>query len=721
MTDAKQQLVELVRKVDSEFYDPKVHGQGVIVLWSRKKNECVSSQGTFDRFFSKNNIDYYFVKTSGKPIQIKKLPFKWLDGTSDISLEFEANFQIKIASRQDAEKLVVNLINQQVPSISEALYQIIDEQLHSCMVKIYTACNASSKNLLDEFYLQGVQKGENPGLDAEVAGGVNGVIKGLGFGIGFALRNIPIRVADFNHCTKLSKGPSQKEFNLQSECTLKLCSYQSYKKSGINSLDGVIAHMKSVIDLAINEHVAGKTLFDLFNNFESSEKEGKKSILKLVREQVKLEANAIGYALESFHSLPDLAPLKLLNGIRIDIDEMDTENGFSTGYGGGNIKINAGMDVKAVQGGFQKLMHLLSPSGDYENIDVLEFTYSDLVERIKKPIISICRNFIKQKDYKAASVDFDNEIKSDLEALIFKEMETLYGLKVIVKSMFAVETEDSSRLRSLSGRKQTFEFKVISHNNDKGEVLAEFKSAFRVTGIDIVSGWDAFEKADFGYRSNSPVRTEFKQLDRTDPDFDKQCKAKAIADELQDIADEIIRCFKAKLELVPNLNAWYRDWKISPKSQSELLLPHAVLAIKDHRGLLIDLEEITLDDKYLLKMVSDERDAKYKYIEATQNKKSELMLEELENSVVRERNLKEAISIGKASVISEIEDIEGLEEIEKRIPSKLDIVPEPPDSIGQLISQSTTANNQLNYNDAIDELMNKKQKKLITNDGEKDS
>lgn len=715
MNNSIQQLVELVRKVDSEFHDSKVHGQGVVVSWNKKKNEWVSGQSAIGRLFGQKNLDYYFVKIDSKPIHIKNIQFEWFEGTSDISLTLEANFRVKIVDQQDVEKFVGSLLRQRAVSIDAAFYQIIDEQLHNCLDVIYSKCTAERKNLLDEFYQLNAQKGESQLLDSEVTSGVNNLLSGMDFKIGFSLRNVPDQVADFNHCTTLKKSPSQKEFNVQSECTLKLNSFQAYKKSGIKNLDDVISQMKSVIDQAINEYVSGKTLFDLFSNFESSVECDTKSISDLVRKRVESEAISIGYALQSFYSLPEVAPLKLLKGIRIDIDEED--GAFSTGYGGGAIKINVGMDVKARHGSSDKLMHLLSPSGDYENIDVLEFTYSELVQRVKKPIISICSSVIKQKDYKLASTDFENTVKDDLENNLVNEMRELYGLEVNIKSIFPVETEDSNRLRELSGRSKQFSFSVISSAANEVELLVEFQSAYKVLGIDLNNGWEAFEKTDFGYRSTSSIRNIFTNVNEKTPDYDKRCKSIAIESEVNDIADEIVRHFKASLELIPSLYSWYRNAADNRRFQYELL-EDVTSKIQISRGLIINIETITMDDRFLTEKATEERDRKHKQIAASQNSKNELMNEQLEQSMKRKFSLEERLAKQRESILIDVEDIDELKKYEDQLKDPLEGVAQVPASISQSLTQSQKSIEKPVYDDAIRALMDSKKARLENSDGE---
>lgn len=716
MSDPNQQIVELVRKVDSEFHDPNLHGQGVVVSWNRKKKQWVSNQGALSKVLGRKNVDYYFVKTNSKPIYIKKLSFEWCEGTSDVSLAFEANFQIRIRDEQDAEKLVQLLIQTPAISVDNAFYQLIDERLHASMEGLYIQCNSARKNLLDEFYLTGSPKGENFDLDNEVSQAVNSSLQGLDFRIGFTLFDAPERVADFSHCTQLKKSPSQKEFDVESECMLKLNNYQMYKRSGIKNLDESIAYMKKVIDQAINEYVSGKSLFDLFSNFGSSSESNKKSILEQVRQQVEDEAQAIGYELQSFYSLPDVAPLKLLNGIRIDIDENEA---FSTAYGGGNIKINAGLDVKAIHGSFDDLLHLLSPSGNSQDMDVLEFNHNDLVKRIKDPIVAICANVIKQKDYKTASIDFNEKVKSDIESTLENEMKTRYGLKVEVKSMFPVETEDSSRLRELSGKSKQFDFSITSHGVDNSEFLVDCSCAFKVTGIDMDAGWDAFEKTDFGYRTNSPERKLFKGLDENATDYDRLCKNKAIEEELNDIADELFRYFRPIMQSKSNLYARFRSPAENQKLQDELL-SGAVLAIAQKRGLIVDIENIALDDKFITEKAAEERERKYAHIEATQLKKNDLVLEQLEKSVKRKSDFDDYIAEERKSLISDIDSIEELQRIEEQAKDPLENVTEAPESISQSLNSSLKLSQDSPIDESVKELEADKKKKAITNQGEEE-
>jgi hypothetical protein len=683
MAEQTQPLAELVREIGSDFYDPAVHGQGVVVTWHNKRKEWVFAKGVLDKLFGQQHLRHFFVQTASKPLQFKKMRFEWSEGTSDITLDLEANFNIKLADKNDAQKLVSALQDMNAVTLHEGLFQLLDQQLHNCMHDIYDACMSATprRNLLDEFYQSDTHKGESERLNRDVSNGVRKALSNLPFAIGFTLQNAPERVADFSHCTVLKRNPSQKEFNVQSECTLKLANYQAYKKSGVASLDHVKKHMKQVIDQALHEYVSGKTLFDLFSRFESDVGD-EESIATLVRARVEVAAAGIGYNVQSFYSLPDVAPLKLLNGIRIDIDEDD--GAFSTGYGGGAIKINASMDVKAIDGDFNKLLHLLSPSGDYENLDVLDFSYPELVERIKKPLLAICAKVVKQQDYRLASTNFEGQVVPLLEAKLQSEMATLYGLEVSLKSVFPVETEDSNRLRELSGSSHTVTFKVLSQYATQDNSFVEFKSTFRVVGIDLENGWEAFERADFGYRTKSTKRTKFNELSPDAPDFDRQCKYRAIELELADIANEVIHLLKAELKRHPDLIDWYRSAQ-SDDEQHRQLLKRVEQAVKASRGLNLRLEILAIDDDFVIGELEAERKARINHIVATNKLKGEQQLIEIKHTLDRKRALELQIDTQKKSVISDIEDMAELNRIEQQIKDPLHTIAETPTSISQTL------------------------------------
>lgn len=282
----------------------------------------------------------------------------------------------------------------------------------------------------------------------------------------------------------------------------------------------------------------------------------------------------------------------------------------------------------------------------------------------------------------------------------------MYGLEVDIKSMFQVETEDASRLRELSGRSRPFKFSMISHGNTDGDLLAEFQSAFKVLGIDMENGWDAFEKSDFGYRFNSPVRNKSLHNSReAGHDYDRHCKTQAIEDELNDIGKEIIRYLKARLELIPNLYAWYRDPSANRDFQ-KTLLEEARNIIRHSRGLEIYIEDIILDDNYLTTQALAERDRKYLHIADLQEQKNKLSSEQFIKSVERKIQIDDALAQQKSAIMAEVNELESLQSMEEELDNPLNNMPVTPESIGHALSQAAQNSQTHSYQDAIKKLTN---------------
>jgi hypothetical protein len=483
-------------------------------------------------------------------------------------------------------------------------------------------------------------------LNEDVTRLVREALGGMDFRIGFTLQDAPVRVTDFKHCTEIAREPSGKRF------------------------------------MSVREHIIGKSLLELLSNFERNHSSNEPSISENVRAAVKAQAMAIGYELRSFYSLPDLAPLKLLSGIRIDID--GDEHAFSTGYGGGLVRISLSIDVRAKHGEFEKQKHLLSSATGGDAVDMLSMSFADVVEKIKVPVLRICANVFKQYSHRECIGEFDKTIRPALEKAIYDGMLHQFGLVVDIKSLFPVESEDASRFRELAARKWPFRFKVISKSAPPGSTLVEFQCAFRVIAIDMEHGWDTFEKTDFGYRMNSAARHTEEISAGSVADLDRKWKSLAIEKELKDIEEELVRFFKTGLELVPNLAAWYRDRTANQEVQ-RVMLEKAKLRLKTNRGLEFEIEHLTLDDEFVKRNLLRDRE-----ILAGQILDRAVMSGDQEKSrqvrdYQHETQVLGAITEAEISVIRDDEDLESLGAMKGELQRKAKSAARKPRTIEEML------------------------------------
>ncbi|PHI34676.1 hypothetical protein CBQ28_23505 [Pseudoalteromonas sp. GCY] len=709
MHESISNLSNLIRKVDTNFHNPRVHGEGFVVTWNKKTNQIVTKQGLLSDLFNKKHYEYFFVKSHTKPIVISKIPFEWHEGASEIALEFYATFQLKITDQTEAHKLVEILSMSGTPE--KGLFNLIDKHLHHCMSKMYKKClDSQNSNLLDEFYQQELQRGESSELNTSVCEQMQQELKGMDFNIGFTLRNAPERYAEFKYSTKI------KETGLEvtSECQMTLNNYQAYRKSEISDIEGVVAHMKAGIERAIRQHILGKSEMDLLSNFKTATSQDV-SISDQVKNSVKQQATAIGYELNSFHTLPNIAPLRLLNGLMLTFDKED--GAFKTGMFGSRVRLNIRMEVKAKEGEFEKYRHLFASSENDNQIDLLAITQAQILDRIKVLVHDICKEVMlndKFNHYKALS-QFEELIRPQLEDEIGKLLSEQHGLVVSIKSLMAVESEDAMRLEELRGKKIPIQFKHFFGGQDGIGAEYSFSGAFEVLGLVVSDAggehsWETFEKWDFGYRIDSPERHTNTALKGND---DRVCKKLAIENELEDIKQEVIRLFKASTLLIPSITLWVNKREYNAKLQDELLCEVSAL-LRRSRGMDLLIERLEIKDESLIQAQLDSRDRKLKSIADVDSMRLEQRLVDLKQSKDEKQKLADEVTERRLSFLRDSDDFEDLLDEKERIENDYrhlntkestieELLPAPnshaSSDIEELADVLTKSNNQWETND----------------------
>ncbi|SIO96321.1 hypothetical protein [Vibrio spartinae] len=640
-------LNELLIKQESDYYNPQYHGDGVVVSWNRDAGNVVTKKGLFSSFRSKKSLEYYFVKFHPKPLVVKQLPFEWNEGTSDIELEFDAIFKIRLTSEGDAQKLVEVVAKTGRPE--EGLVRLIDKCLDQCMTDLYNQVKSQpGKNLLDEFYQLELQKGESLELNQAVTEMMLRELEGLDFAIGFTLRNAPERIINFNYLSEIEETGLE----VTSKCQLRLSNFQSFRKSGLNGVDDVQTFMKSAIDRAVRQHILGKSDMELLSNFNRPSSQDV-SISDQVKNSVSQDALSIGYELKSFHTLPDIAPLDLLNGIQVIFDEND--GAFRTGQFGGQIRLHMDMDIKSVDGEFKKYCHLFTHSDNDQQVDLLQVTKCQIIERIKVILATICRQAMRleKQDHFTLISRFETDVKPELEAHIVESMREQHGLDVYVKNIAPVESEDASRQAELCRKKCAFEFDFF--NVPSGDNLT-LKSVFEVislsTAMDSAGNqhvspvaWEAFERHDYGYRADSPQRFE-QEITRTD----REWKTQAIQAELEDIRKELIHCVSASDILNADIHSWLYDRKHN-KMVQQALIDEAKKAIEKSRGLVIDIARFEIKNHLLNSALQEQKERKFENIKTLEEQKAKQQHDQLLHEASQSHKLSSTITDKKIEMI----------------------------------------------------------------------
>lgn len=575
MTNMQQdhQLDEVIRQAEKTV-DPRVHGPGFVKILDVKKGTISNKLSTIARVLGSKDIRYYFVKLHGKPAVISNWRFKWLEGTSEVELEFDCTFEIGLSNENDAERLVKALGGYESPTT--CLYRLIDSYLHATLSKMYEASSREGENILAAF--EGI-RGESTQLNKEVSKAVASNLGGQTpflFRGGFKLLSAPPMQVQFSQIPiAFEVSDSTTQCTINTSALFVLDNYQKYKTSGLNDAESIENHMKSALKDAIQLHLFGKPYYSVVKDFSHS-------ITQEIEAHLAKVATSIGYQVKMFQSLTDIESMELLDGMRVDMDAEDAQ--FSTKNEIGHVKVSVSVELKVAD--FNLLKRLIKPG------------QSAIKPTLKHELIKICRDVIGGIERRAFNLSFDEEVVPCITESLTEKLGKRYGLEVHVIKVEQEPTEDAQRFLSLHGNTQHFEFNIRSYSDAGVGDQITIKSAYEIVGIS-ENGWENFEKKDFGYRDSSDVWTPEERQRMTDlleihidnltpEEFARERRAEAIRRELNEIARRIKMVVEQDLETRSDLAFALRETKHYAEGK-RIVEMMAADAIREEWGLEIKL------------------------------------------------------------------------------------------------------------------------------------
>src|SRR3569832_424579 len=126
-TAASHAIDDLVRTINPATFSASAHGAGHHVVLARNQ-AGPHRKSLFGRWLSGEDEKHYFVKKWTVPKEVKGWRFRWSEGTTAISLDFDASFVIQANEDTQAYRLVEALCAP--PGPGDALYGLIDSALH---------------------------------------------------------------------------------------------------------------------------------------------------------------------------------------------------------------------------------------------------------------------------------------------------------------------------------------------------------------------------------------------------------------------------------------------------------------------------------------------------------------------------------------------------------------------------------------------------------------
>jgi len=587
------QLDKLVRTINPATFSMAAHGLGCRVVCSGTDHVALYKPRMLDRLRGHKDEVHYFVKNLSTPLVIDSWEFNWSEGTSAVTLDFAATFEIQANGDEQAHKLVKALHCVEGPST--ALYGLIHHYLHQVMVHQLRECISQNRNLLTIFRSSNVGIGESELLNQEVTSSVSAALGSLPFRIGFRLRNAPPMQIEVTQVDTFTLADSTAPRKANTTALLELDSYQTYKKTGLETEPGIRDAIRQSITQAVKRHLFAQRYYTVVEKFS----EGDDSIKSRMEKHIREDAHKIGYRLNMFQTLPDIAALELLDRVRVELpaEEFKYRPKDAMGY----IQMQVAFFAKGRE--FNRLDRLIGADE------------ADIPGRLRREAHQICLDVIQTISRKEFNLSFKDKIVPELTSAIVKGFRR-YGLDVDIINITPAPTEEAERYVAIRG--QTVAFKVeISPQADGGHGdIVTFEGGIEVTGI-AEDGWERFESKDFGFRSDSIwtapklwQRAEAKGIviprdsGATDPDR----HAVAIELELQEIRARVVSTLTEAL----SKEAGLAD-RTSTRSGSEELASKigqlAREAVQSEFGLIVSIRGIMRADTDSEKTVQARRSA----------------------------------------------------------------------------------------------------------------
>lgn len=564
---------DLVRPINPATFSASVHGAGHHVVLSGGR-AGPHKKTLLGGWLGGRDEKHYFVKSWTVPKEVKGWRFRWSEGTSAISLDFEASFVIQANEDVQAYRLVEVL--SAPPNAGEALYQLINGALNE-ELSLLEQGTRKTGSLLGEFRRSSIGAAESEDLNGKVGTRVRNALGGAAFRIGFQLLDAPPMQVEVHRvgaqADPFTLADSRRQHVAETEAMLRLENYQVFRKSNLRTEEDVRKAIGAAITEAVKALLFGRKYYDVIKSFW----EGPDSLDKQMRARIEKEAEAIGYSVQMFNALPDMAALRLLEPLRIDIDAKDEKYDLKNSVGyvqfGVALVTQAGSDVS-------RLHLLIQPDA------------TDVVEPIAARVRQICRDTVQRFDHLDFNLAFEDKVVKALTSAICDGLGG-YGLTTQVVNIRQEQTEEGGRFKAIRGRTIDFAATIPPHAN------AEESDPVPVSGTISVetmtpTGWEAFESKDFGYRSDSSVpeyrmRALAQQRGVAAPAgtlADAERRNLAIDLELAEIAHRVTATLEGKMAMGQHLS---QHWTTADHDQDirDWAEMSAVKEIADEFGLVV--------------------------------------------------------------------------------------------------------------------------------------
>lgn len=539
-TPSEHAIDDLLRVINADTFSDKAHGAGHRVVLVDKRAGPYK-KGLIANLFGQRGAVHYFVKQCSVPKHFDGWKFHWSEGINAVSLDFESSFTLQANEDVQAFRLVEAL--SATPGPGEALYQLINGALNDELNALRDA-KGRNNNLLDLFERSSTGIGESEELNRKVSERVRSALGGALFSIGLQLRNVPplqIEVSrSGNDADPFTLADSSRQRKADTTALLRLDNYQAYRKSGLQSDADVRAAVAGAISEAVKELLFARKYYDVVQNFSR----GEHPIEQQMRQRLEADARTIGFSVKSFRSLPDIAALKLLEPLRVDIAAKDEKYDLKNAVG----YVQFGVSLMTQLGSDISRLHLL-----------IDPDAPEVTTPISLQVRQICRDTMQRFDHFDFNLNFDSGVKPALAEAIIHGLAG-FGLQSEIINIRQEPTEDALRFKALRGHTIDFAAEIKPQANRGEADPVPIAGTIEVVGMTD-SGWEPFQSKDFGYRADSPfneqrMRDVARRLSVEVPAAswsDAERRGVAIDLEMADIRQRVKNVLEGQMAMGPDL------------------------------------------------------------------------------------------------------------------------------------------------------------------------
>ena len=571
-----KQIADVVYKFQPERAGLKNIPEGFKVIYDRKNKELLNQRPNFlgSLFGNGGNLAYYYVFKTKIPFNTSNISLSWKDGKTDFSLDFSGSFSLEIRDEKDAKNLVRAIHNEHGPA--EGLQLVIERAIHDTIrdnLKMLSPNSSSTDALVEDPLWKFIHDESAEGLGYAVSERAKFSLGLAYFEIGLRLLNLPpedISIEDY--VTEFRLQDIERNLSLKTTADLRLNRLQNVKKSGYHNEDDIKSYICECIKLAVRDHIQGKTFYAFVEHFDTEPKSiyNATVIKQLIESDISNKANAIGYRLNIFHTLPNIQSLQLKDGLRLEYPSTDATAEIKAKYAFRTKDLSAPVNIylalNIVAEDYSKLKRLIRPGDE------------NLLLEIEKLVINACRDVIIRVPRKDFNLNFSEpqqiilggstpnnlpENEKSVERRLIEALDTAfgrYGLKASVIHITQAKTEDAGRYDGLLGKGTMFKL-IITPQADigKGDIV-EYDGVFEVLAL-VENGWEAFERKDNGFRRISLERSGVRMAnflkDRGasvwQEEFEYEWKNQCLNEQLNDIGKRITDVLEGKLSKISNL------------------------------------------------------------------------------------------------------------------------------------------------------------------------